>query len=372
MSDTRVRALLLGTIVVMTVLPLVAASYFLNHALQTSLNLGFNPQISQALEIGSRSLKTLKNVDPTHQRQYREDFGTIENLQHVYSESTWVKDSILGSLEIYFGLGVAAAVVLSVIVATLLARNISRSYRVTFKDLLAQREKVRYMEEMSSWQELARVLAHEIKNPLTPIEVLVTSLGKSYRSKTGDEFGVQLSQTQAMISEELEHLKRTVNRFSDFAKLPQVHLVEANPAQVIAQHLPAIAASFETAEIRLQASAFADGLHARMDTALFRNVLMNIVRNAVEANPGRRVIFQLNVTSTEKWIEVALANDGDPVPTNLAARIFDPYVSGKNGKDNMGLGLAIVRKIILEHGGDITYAENQGHPRFTIALPRTN
>jgi signal transduction histidine kinase len=372
MSDTKVRVLLLSTIIVMTVLPLVAASYFLNHALQTSLDLGFNPQVSRALEIGTSSLKTLKNLDPTHQAQYRDDFETIQNLQHVYSHSSWVKASILGSLEIYFGLGVAIAVVLSVIVATLLARNISRSYRVTFNELLAQREKVRYMEEMSSWQDLARVLAHEIKNPLTPIEVLVTSLSKSFLSKTHDEFGVQLSHTQDMIAEELEHLKQTVSRFSDFAKLPQVQLVEANPAQVIAQHLPAIAASFETAEIQLQASAAAEISHARMDAALFRNVLMNIVRNAVEANPGHRVRFQLNVTSTERWIEVALANDGDPVPASLVGRLFDPYVSGRHSKDNMGLGLAIVRKIILEHGGDITYAEREGHPLFTIVLPRTN
>lgn len=372
MSDIKVRMLLLSTIIVMTVLPLVTASYFLNHALQTSLNLGFNPQVSRALDIGSSSLKTLKNLDPTHQPRYREDFETIESLQRVYSNSSWVKASILSSLEIYFGLGVAIAVVLSVIVATLLARNISRSYRATFNELLTQREKVRYMEEMSSWQELARVLAHEIKNPLTPIEVLVTSLSKSFLSKTHDEFKVQLSQTQTMIGEELEQLKRTVSRFSDFAKLPQVQLIEANPAQIIAQHLPAIAASFETAEIRVQASAGVEGLHARMDTALFRNVLMNIVRNAVEANPARRVRIQLNVTSTERWIEIALANDGDPVPSNLAPRIFDPYVSGKNSKDNMGLGLAIVRKIILEHGGDITYAEHEGHPLFTIVLPRAN
>jgi signal transduction histidine kinase len=372
MSDAKVRVLLLSTIIVMTVLPLVTASYFLNHALQTSLNLGFNPQVSRALEIGSNSLKTLKNLDPTHQAQYRDDFETIESLQRVYSQSSWVKASILGSLEIYFGLGVAIAVVLSVVVATLLASNISRSYRMTFNELLTQREKVRYMEEMSSWQELARVLAHEIKNPLTPIEVLVTSLNKSFLSKSHDEFRIQLSQTQAMIGEELEHLKRTVSRFSDFAKLPQVQLVEANPAQVITQHMPAIAASFETAEIQLQASAALEGMHVRMDTGLFRNVLMNIVRNGVEANPGRRVKFELNVTSTEGWIEVALANDGDPVPVNLAARMFDPYVSAKNSKENMGLGLAIVRKIILEHGGDIAYVEHEGHPLFTIALPRTN
>src|SRR6202022_1141325 len=105
-----------------------------------------------------------------------------------------------------------------------------------------------------------------------------------------------------------------------------------------------------------QAADSALDLRTQLDSSLFRNVLMNVVRNAVEANPGRRGGFGIHVSHTEKWGEVALSNDGDPVPANLAARIFDPYVSGKGGKDNMGLGLAIVRKIIIEHGGDITYA----------------
>jgi nitrogen-specific signal transduction histidine kinase len=69
-------------------------------------------------------------------------------------------------------------------------------------------------------------------------------------------------------------------------------------------------------------------------------------------------------------IHVAISNDGERVPAALAARIFDPYVSGKSGKDNMGLGLAIVRKIIIEHGGDIEYAEVQNRPTFTISLPK--
>jgi nitrogen-specific signal transduction histidine kinase len=65
-----------------------------------------------------------------------------------------------------------------------------------------------------------------------------------------------------------------------------------------------------------------------------------------------------------------LANDGVPIPADLAPRIFDPYVSSKTGKNNMGLGLAIVKKIIIEHGGDIIYRETAGRPAFLIAMPR--
>jgi signal transduction histidine kinase len=71
-------------------------------------------------------------------------------------------------------------------------------------------------------------------------------------------------------------------------------------------------------------------------------------------------------------ISVSIANDGPPVPREIASRIFDPYVSGKSSKDNMGLGLAIVRKIIIEHGGEIAYAEEAARPVFTISLPRVS
>jgi len=71
-------------------------------------------------------------------------------------------------------------------------------------------------------------------------------------------------------------------------------------------------------------------------------------------------------------ISVSISNDGPPVPREIASRIFDPYVSGKSGKDNMGLGLAIVRKIVIEHGGEIVYAEQAARPVFTISLPRVS
>jgi len=369
-NDRKIKLLLFLTILVVCALPLAAAFYLVDDALQRSLNLGFNPQVVHSMDIGAQNLKTLKSVDPGHEREYREEFEEIQNLKRIYSQPQLVKSSILGSLKIYFGLGLAGAVLVALSVAAILSRRISHSYRVTFNDLMAHRERVRYLEEMSSWQEMAKVLAHEIKNPLTPIEVLVTSLTKSHLIKTPPEFQEQLNQTQVMVAEEIGHLKRTVNRFSDFAKLPQVQLVEANPVTVIEQHLAAVRTRFGTAQIVIETSESGTDIRSRMDFALFRHVLMNIVANGVEANPARAVTFAVAVIGTEHSVVITISNDGDPVPAAIAPRMFDPYISSKRDKENMGLGLAIVKKIIIEHEGEITYAERAGHPQFIISLPR--
>src|SRR5882724_12075830 len=218
----------------MAVLPLTAAFYLLNHALGTSLDLGFNPSIVRALDTSSRNLKTLKRLDPDEEVNYRNEFESVERLRRVYSSPELVKTGILTSLRIYFGLGVAAAVMLSVLLALLLSQSIARSYQRTFDELIRHKNRVRYLEEMASWQELARMLAHEIKNPLTPIEVLVSSLSKAHLSKSEREFHEQLGQTQAMIAEELNHLKDTVNKFSEFSRLPAVQLVQEDLPRMVA------------------------------------------------------------------------------------------------------------------------------------------
>ena len=369
MNHSRVKMLLFMTILVMTALPLAAAFYLLDHALETSLDLGFNPSVVQVLNAGSQNLKALKRLDPGDQNRYREQFEAVERLKRVYSNPEPVKAGILDSLRIYFGLGLAAAVLLSVLVAALLSRRIARSYETTFEELIHHKEKVRYLEEMASWQELARMLAHEIKNPLTPIEVLVTSLSKAYLSKGEPEFREQLSQTQAMIAEELSHLKHTVNKFSEFARLPSVQLVEEDLPGAIARLLETLRPGFDTADIHLATPPASTPLRARIDVTLFRQVLTNVIRNGIEANPGQRVQFTILVVSAGHSLSVSISNDGRPVPVAIAGRIFDPYVSGKNGKDNMGLGLAIVKKIVIEHGGEIAYAEESGRPVFTILLP---
>lgn len=369
MKNSGIWPLLLLTIFVVAALPLAAAFYFADRALQTSLDLGFNESILRTLQSGAENLKTLRRLDPADQARYRAEFESVERLTRIYSSPQLLKAGLLDSLKVYFGIGLVAAVLLSILLAALVSRRINRSYNANVEELLRHKDKVRYLEEMASWQELARMLAHEIKNPLTPIEVLVTSLSRSYLSKSADEFRQQLEQTQTMIAEELSHLKSTVSKFSEFAALPTVRLVEADLPALLSRLTQTVALAFDTADIEVRAPVGTTALRARVDDTLFRQVLTNIIRNGLEANPRSRVRFTIDIAAAGGSIRIALSNDGQPVPPALAGRIFDPYVSGKSGKDNMGLGLAIVKKIVIEHGGEIIYAEHDGRPVFTISLP---
>jgi signal transduction histidine kinase len=373
MTNRRVNLMLFLTILVTTALPLGAAFYLLTEALQTSLDLGFNGEVIAALDASAQNLKTLRSLDPDHVEQYRQQFEAVAGLQHVYSKPQLIKENILGSLTVYFGLGLAIVVLVSLCLAALLSRRIARSYKEAFDELLAQRERIRYLEEMSAWQAMAKMLAHEIKNPLTPIEVLVTSLSKSYQARTPLEFADQLNRTEAMIVEELGHLKNTVNKFSAFARLPEVQLVESDVVDVLEQHIRAIGAAFDSASIELVKNiANGTSLSSRLDSTLLRQALANIIRNGIEANPGRPIGFRVVLDATATEVRIEISNDGAAVPADIAARIFEPYVSGTGGKDNMGLGLAIVRKIVIEHGGEVQFAEHSGRPSFTIILPRAS
>jgi len=368
MTNVNVRTLLLLSILVTAAVPLLASLYLLDRAVQTSLNLGFSPHVSRALEDASENLRTLGRLDADQRETYREQFDEVERLKHVYANPTLVKSGIQGSLRTFFAVGVIATVLAAVLVAAMLSRRIARSYRLAFEELSREREKVRYLQEMSSWQELARMLAHEIKNPLTPIEVLISSLSRAYLQKGEQEFREQLAQTESMINDELSHLKNTVNRFGEFARLPQVQLTECDLGEVVAQHIKALTGSFEAAELRFAKPQMA--ARANVDSTLLRQVLANIIRNGIEANPGRRVTFDIALDLMSDRIVMTIANGGAPVAAEIAGRIFDPYVSTRADKHNMGLGLAIVKKIVIEHGGDVAYAERAGRPLFIISLPR--
>jgi signal transduction histidine kinase len=368
MKRAEVNVSLLLTILVMSVVPLAAAFFLLDHTLETSLNLGFNSQVVGALDAAASNLRTLGRVDSDRRESYRAQFEDLQRLKEVYGDPSLIRSSIKNSLKIYFGLGFVATIVLSVVAAVVLSRRISGRYRVMFEELMQQREKVRYLQEMSSWQELARMLAHEIKNPLTPIEVLVSSLSRSYLQKSAGEFRMQLAKTEGMINEELTHLKNTVNRFSEFARLPQVVTSEQDLPELLEQQLAVLANTLEDATIHFETAA--KEVRVRVDPTLFRQVLANILRNGIEANPGQRVRFDIQLTVSDAHACITLMNDGVPIPQELTMRIFDPYVSTKTGKNNMGLGLAIVRKIMIEHGGDVTYLEQGGRPNFMITIPR--
>ncbi len=249
--------------------------------------------------------------------------------------------------------------------------ELTRAFNEMVRDLRESRDRIEYLQRIGAWQDFARRLAHEIKNPLTPIQLAAQEVARAYR---GDDpaYGAKVEEARSIIEEEVATLRRLVGEFSEFAKLPRAELSEADLGDFLTdteRSLPAALAAPEGVEVRFE--EVAEPLSVRVDAMMLKRCVDNLVLNAVEAlaeeGQGGEVVVRGLRDGSRAVIEVADDGpgiDGDP------ARIFDPYYTTKS--EGTGLGLAIVKKVVLEHGGAIGVTRNEGGGSvFRISLPLT-
>ncbi len=225
--------------------------------------------------------------------------------------------------------------------------------------------RVQYLTQVSAWQGIARRLAHEIKNPLTPILLSVQQVRQSY---SGDDvrFRRALETAAEVVEEEVANLRRLVDNFSRFARLPAV---DPKPGDLVALANDVVSGHPEIE--RLEADVPGEPLEANIDRGLLRQALSNLVKNAAEAarDAGREPEVRLEVRALPDGRRLLAVEDNGPgVPAGERERVFEPYVTHK--EDGTGLGLAIVKKIVLDHGGSIAVGESAaGGARFEVRLP---
>ena len=233
-------------------------------------------------------------------------------------------------------------------------------------DLKAATDKLVASERIAAWQEVARRLAHEIKNPLTPIRMsLETLMAASERGQTDERFKGLFKESATAVLEEVDRLKRIVDEFSQFARLPRPTLAPLDLGEAVQQvmslYAPHGALSYET-----QA---AKGVRVLGDRDQLTQVLVNLVKNAEEAmlEKGGRVLVRVRGTDAEAIVEVS--DQGPGLPAELKARIFEPYVTTK--AQGTGLGLAIASRICQEHDGRLEADDASGGGAvFRLTLPR--
>lgn len=235
------------------------------------------------------------------------------------------------------------------------------------------RSRLEYLQKVSAWQEVARRLAHEIKNPLTPIQLVVQQLRSQYR---GDDpaYGRLLDTAGDVLVEEIGAIRRLVDDFSAFAKLPKVEPTPVDLGALIddfARFHPEWGAHVTTEHPERPVRALCDRM-------LLQRVLANLVENAIQAaeGSGRVARVRLGVSGQDGGgivagtVAILVDDNGPGIPPGAAARIFDPYFTTK--EHGTGLGLAIVRKIVIDHGGDVTIGVAPpplGGARFSVLLP---
>jgi two-component system nitrogen regulation sensor histidine kinase NtrY len=221
-------------------------------------------------------------------------------------------------------------------------------------------------QKVAAWREVARRLAHEIKNPLTPIQLSAERLRRHFsRASSGTRDLVDECTTT--IVGEVESLKGLVDEFSQFARMPAPRAVPTDLHALLEDALSLYRGLLAEIEIRTH---FASALpRVSIDPEQIRRVIINLVDNAIEAMDRRGVIdVETRHDANNNLVRVVVADNGPGIPPAEREKLFLPYYSTK--QRGSGLGLAIVRRIVAEHGGSIDVTDNLPRgTRFAIELP---
>ena len=226
-------------------------------------------------------------------------------------------------------------------------------------------------QKNAAWGEVARRLAHEIKNPLTPIQLSAERLQHKLADKLGSSDATILQRSTQTIVQQVEAMKEMVDDFSEYAKPSKKQTVDIDLPRLIKEVLALYAVK---SGVKFNADYGSGLLVINGDPVSIRQVLHNLIKNALEAIGALGVIelsLRRVIKNNTDFIEIALYDDGPGIKDEQIEKIFEPYVTTK--AKGTGLGLAIVKKIIEEHGGaiwiDTTRKVGAG---FIIQLPAYN
>ncbi|MEC9415685.1 MAG: ATP-binding protein [Pseudomonadota bacterium] len=225
---------------------------------------------------------------------------------------------------------------------------------IVFDDITLQLQSQRD----AAWGEVARRLAHEIKNPLTPIQLSAERLRRKYLKAMPKEESEILDRSTHIIVQQVAAMKEMVNAFSDYARSPDMEISTFNITELIQEVIDLYKEQEDKINIRLCVDS--EDIQFDADPGRIRQIMHNLIRNSIEAiNKNRQGIIQIRAKPIEikkiKMIEISVEDNGCGFEKESLAQIFDPYVTSKS--KGTGLGLAIVKKLVEEHMGSIE-AEN--------------
>ncbi len=251
-------------------------------------------------------------------------------------------------------------------------RSLTRSFDQMLDTLAASEKQRLAAERIAAWQQVARRIAHEVKNPLSPMKLAVENLRRT-RERAPADLDRALDEETAAILEEVESLRRLVDEFSEFARLPRPQPARVDPRAIVQQALalfaPRIAAlgvgvSVETAEAP-------PGLVA--DAEQIGRVLKNVLSNALDALEPvaeRRlaVVLRRHGEGPRSFLGIDVRDSGVGFEPESLRRVFEPYFTTRSDQGGTGLGMAIADRIVSEHGGTIEARANRPAPGATIAI----
>ena len=376
---------------------LLLFGYVLRQLSFISVGLAANREVEPLLRQSLEDQKKLAKLEPQHAAEHRERFDSLRTMIAYLDILALTRRDITRRIELVL-FAVVAFIVLAG-VASYLVEQRSRERRLarlgvaldalsrgdsdittnergrdligriagmieeTSRVMTRDRRRVRTLENLESWQEAARRHAHEIRTPLTAAQLEVRSLIATL-SKQHPEDAERLGAAEASILEELEQLRRFTSNFSSFATIGQPRLQPQDVAAFVDDFAAKFAPSWPALTIAMVPPA--GDCRANIDRDMIRRVLVNLCSNSAAAGSTR---IAISVRREGDAVHVVVADDGEGISPKVRARLFEPYTTTRQIGEGMGLGLAISRKILLDHGGDLEAIDAARGATFRLTLP---
>jgi len=397
---TRLRATLF------TLLVMVLGASLLFQAFQKRMNeglfaMGLSEDVRAKLEASSADLRQLARLDPAAADHYRERFDAIQTL---LQRSLIVEDNQRAIIRRYeyllLGLLVGTIALAAFFLIWRASRDevrlqhvgsaladlasghtnltlgergrdvigrIARMIEETSQRMARDQRRLRSLENLSSWQEAARRHAHEMRTPLTGAR-LELERAETLLDANGPEAVEEIRRGLRGARQELERLARFTHAFTSFAKLPAPQRVALDLESFCAEYAATFAAAWPNLEIHCVPGA--DSLPTlQVDRDMLRQVLVNLCDNAALAFGEGSGKIELRAHLEGQHVLLDVADNGPGVAAEIRGRLFEPYTTTRKIGEGMGLGLAICRKILLDHGGDLDLAEAAQGATFRLSLP---
>jgi signal transduction histidine kinase len=250
-------------------------------------------------------------------------------------------------------------------------RQISDRVSSIVEEMQQRERKVRLTEQMAAVGQLAAGMAHELRNPLTSMKMLVQgAMARSGATDVGEGWSdADLhGQDLAVLEDEINRLERLIQSFLDFARPPKPETKVMDIRPLIEQTLAFVSNRATPASATIKFDSPPGAIQAAIDPGQFRQVLLNLLLNARDA-VGDDGWIDVRLHCAEKgWLNIDVADNGGGLPAEVADRIFEPFTTTK--ETGLGLGLSICKRIVEAHGGTISGANRDEHGAvFTVRLP---
>ncbi len=251
--------------------------------------------------------------------------------------------------------------------------TLNKNFNLMIEKLKSQQEKLLFSERHEAWEDVARKLAHEIKNPLTPIQLTIDRLRSKYEKSVDDKEKGNFNNYLIIINKQINQIENLVNEFSDFARMPKPIFNKNNIVEIIHTNISLLEEMDRSISIKLKSDK--DNLSINCDADQISRTFFNLIKNSVESiieklsKSGNFAKFiDIDILDKNDYITIIITDNGTGFSTDIIKNITKPYFTTK--AKGSGLGLSIVNKIINDHNGTIDFSSNINGAKVKINLPK--